>query len=356
MTITLDNKTFLLQDHGNNKWRVGAPPSNSSPTDIALSSSSIAANAGANGAVGTLSTVDADVGDTHTYTLVAGAGDTDNASFSISGSALRCNDPATLGVGSYSVRIQSDDGASTPYQESFAVTVTAATSGWNFVRDFNSGTLGQSASSQPDGFYAAAGSSFYTTDQVAEGSQACELNITAGATGFGQWGGEVRHDSELAEGDDYWFHVKQYVPASFDFTTNFHLKFLRCHVKQAGGANRGYVDIYVSADGTFYYQNEVTDQNEHLPNIYTVARDTWETYVYHVNLASSGGGRVRLWQNGNLILDNTTFNTLGASSDLSDFLYLYTYWNGGSPATQKLYVDDIRVSSDTVPSWAPAGA
>ena len=33
--------------------------------------------------MGTASTTDANAGDTHTYTLVSGTGDTDNASFTI---------------------------------------------------------------------------------------------------------------------------------------------------------------------------------------------------------------------------------------------------------------------------------
>src|SRR5207249_749651 len=51
---------------------------NEAPTDIALSNSSVAENAGANAAVGNLSTTDVDAGDTFTYTLVSGLGDTGN--------------------------------------------------------------------------------------------------------------------------------------------------------------------------------------------------------------------------------------------------------------------------------------
>ena len=99
---------------------------NESPTDISLSSTNVSEAGGLNAVVGTLGTTDPDSGDSHTYTLVAGTGDTDNASFNISGSSLRCNDPATLGVGSYSVRIQTDDGVSTPFTKAFTINVVAA--------------------------------------------------------------------------------------------------------------------------------------------------------------------------------------------------------------------------------------
>lgn len=97
-------------------------PVNDDPTEIALSETEIDVTAGVNGVVGALSTTDPD-SDSFTYTLVAGAGDTDNDLFNINGSNLRADD-ADMEIGSYSVRVQSDDGEGTPYAESFTLTVT----------------------------------------------------------------------------------------------------------------------------------------------------------------------------------------------------------------------------------------
>lgn len=97
---------------------------NGAPTDISLSSSSVLTTAGLNATVGTLSATDPDAGDTATFTLVAGTGDTNNADFSISGTTLRCDDPGTLGAGTYSVRIQVADSAANTYAEAFTITVT----------------------------------------------------------------------------------------------------------------------------------------------------------------------------------------------------------------------------------------
>lgn len=99
---------------------------NGAPTDISLSSSSVLTTGGLNAVVGTLSATDPDAGDTHTFTLVAGTGDTDNASFNISGANLRCGDPSGLTPGAYSVRIQAADSVTpTPntYAEAFTITV-----------------------------------------------------------------------------------------------------------------------------------------------------------------------------------------------------------------------------------------
>lgn len=97
-------------------------PGSQPPTDLTLSVASVNPAAGLNARVGTLATVDPD-STSFTYTLVAGDGDTDNARFNLSGSTLRANDASTLAPGSYSVRIQTDDGTST-----FAKTFTITTS------------------------------------------------------------------------------------------------------------------------------------------------------------------------------------------------------------------------------------
>lgn len=94
---------------------------NTAPTDIALDSASISQSAGVNGVVGALSSTDVD-DSSFTYSLVAGTGDTHNASFNISGSQLRANDASALSAGNYSVRIESDDGEDA-YEESFTITV-----------------------------------------------------------------------------------------------------------------------------------------------------------------------------------------------------------------------------------------
>ena len=97
---------------------------NNAPTDISLSSSSINENVAENSTVGTLSSTDPDVGNTFTYSLVAGTGDTDNASFNIDGSSLRItNSPNYESKNSYSVRVRTTDQGSRTYEEAFTITI-----------------------------------------------------------------------------------------------------------------------------------------------------------------------------------------------------------------------------------------
>lgn len=98
---------------------------NEPPTDIGLNPSSLPEQQPAGTLVGTLNTVDPDAGETYTYTLVAGAGSTDNASFGIAGSQLLT--AAVLDYETqptYTVRVQVDDDGGGTLEKPFTVAVT----------------------------------------------------------------------------------------------------------------------------------------------------------------------------------------------------------------------------------------
>lgn len=112
---------------------------NDPPTDITLSSNEIAENQPIGSSVGTFSTTDPNP-DTPVYTLVSGAGDTDNGSFTIVGNELRSNAVFDFegGQTSYAIRVESDDQNGGTFEKTFTINVTdendAAT---NFTLDDN---------------------------------------------------------------------------------------------------------------------------------------------------------------------------------------------------------------------------
>ncbi|MCO6359901.1 tandem-95 repeat protein [Roseivirga pacifica] len=98
---------------------------NEAPTAIAISANALAENADAGTEIGAFSSTDEDAGDTHTYTLVAGTGDTDNASFTITdGKLLSAESFDFESKSSYSVRIKSTDAGGASSEQSFTVNVT----------------------------------------------------------------------------------------------------------------------------------------------------------------------------------------------------------------------------------------
>jgi hypothetical protein len=103
---------------------LGVTINTSSPTDITLSNATASTLGAANTIVGSLSSTDATPGDTFTYSLVAGTGDTNNVSFNINGSDLRVNDPAALGAGTYSVLVRTTDAAGNTFDEAQTITLS----------------------------------------------------------------------------------------------------------------------------------------------------------------------------------------------------------------------------------------
>lgn len=110
-----DPFTFAIQGTGEN----------SPPSDITLTSSSIAENAGANAIVGTVGVVDPDFG-AFALNFVSGEGDADNDAFTfLGGDKLRLKASADFETkSSYSVRIQTDDGQGGSYAEAFTINIT----------------------------------------------------------------------------------------------------------------------------------------------------------------------------------------------------------------------------------------
>ncbi|AFZ45892.1 Na-Ca exchanger/integrin-beta4 [Halothece sp. PCC 7418] len=96
---------------------------NEAPTDITLSNSSVDENS-TDSVVGTFSTTDPDTGDSFTYSLVSGVGDSDNNLFTINGEELSLDvSPDFESQDSYSIRVQTDDDNGGTFTETFTIDV-----------------------------------------------------------------------------------------------------------------------------------------------------------------------------------------------------------------------------------------
>jgi RHS repeat-associated protein len=97
---------------------------NEAPTDISLSSTNVVEKQPVGTVVGTLSTTDPDAGSTFTYSLVAGTGDADNASFTIDGSSLKTASVFNYATkSSYSIRVKTVDNGTLSFEKQFTITV-----------------------------------------------------------------------------------------------------------------------------------------------------------------------------------------------------------------------------------------
>jgi hypothetical protein len=199
--------------------------------------------------------------------------------------------------------------------------------------------------------------------RVAEGTKAYQLTIGQGV--YWSWGGEIPWPRTLVKGETVHFQGSFYFPsATFDWTSNgegAHLKFLRFRTESASGANEGYQDIYIDnawASGPA--------RDGHLKHIFegsaawtdsgvNLAKDRWETIEFQVTfddvpVDAGGQGRVRLWRyNGNqmqLILDITDRKTLVSPTSVAVLMYVFSYWNGGSPQNNVMQADRLVLQFD----------
>ena len=96
---------------------------NATPSEIALSATSVV-ESNVPVTIGTFSATDADAGQTHTFTLVSGEGDTDNGYFIISGDALILPFSDYESKNSYAIRGRADDGFGGVFEKQFTIAIT----------------------------------------------------------------------------------------------------------------------------------------------------------------------------------------------------------------------------------------
>ncbi len=97
---------------------------NAAPTNIILSATTVNENNTAGAAIVDISATDVNIGETFTYALVAGTGDADNASFTISGSSLMAVNAFDFETRTtYSLRLKVTDKGGLSYEKEFVITV-----------------------------------------------------------------------------------------------------------------------------------------------------------------------------------------------------------------------------------------
>lgn len=239
--------------------------------------------------------------------------------------------------------------------------ISTSSFGWTKISDFNDGTAGSTAKGG-DAFSGSSGMVTYARageHPTLEGFQSAKLAVPAGETAFGKWGGIVEFPQPLTRGDEVWISFYMYVPSGFDYSTDTgFLKFIRLRQRNADGSHSGYLDTLIqdtrSNNGIFTILKE-----GNAPKLYhhgtrgtdDLVSDNWmrvEQYVHLDNIPSSegGNGHVKLWVDGQLIVDEGQAQTISNSQVIVESLYLFTYWNGGAPQDQHLYIDHLVMTNE----------
>lgn len=252
--------------------------------------------------------------------------------------------------------------------------MSTALNAWVVNVDCNEGVDGEKVaqSSALNHFTDATGATEYSSEQSVEGGLSCKFKIKKGSDGWGKWGGRKILPTVLEKGDELWMRVHTFFPADFDYNVTGagnKLKFLRAHTRSTisgqGGscvpANEGYNDWYIYPDtqefgdtpyGFIKECHNVWQEFGSFNEGMYIHREVWETYEMYIKLdnipsASGGEALVRVWRNNDLLGEFTSVPTLVTAESFVDAFLIFTYWNGRSPKTQHMYIDDLVVTNET---------
>lgn len=238
----------------------------------------------------------------------------------------------------------------------FALSAVSA-SAWTIHADFDQGEIGSQADGGGDGFHGAGGLSTYSSDQKLK-NRSARIAIKEGTTGYGSWGGEFRFPEKAYKGETIWFSVHTYMPEDFDhhaYGEGSRLKFLRIQTLSSSGSNHGYNDLYFDQKGSEYPFKWIYEGASQWVNVGSdkdrPKKESWESYEMAVTLdtvpVSEGGqAKIRIWKNGSLLKEILDKTTLRDDQGYSNRALLFTYWNGGAPKDQHMYVDEVVITNE----------
>jgi hypothetical protein len=128
---------------------------------------------------------------------------------------------------------------------------SGSSQGWYTHIDCEGGVLGaQVAQGGADEFTQTFSSTVYSNAQAGTGSESCQMGITLGSDGWGQWGASYVFPSVLQNGSELWVRVSLFVPAGFNASTNDGmLKFMRVLTASPGVTDEGYHDLLIASPG-----------------------------------------------------------------------------------------------------------
>lgn len=217
---------------------------------------------------------------------------------------------------------------------------------WTISKNAEGGSNGSVATGSY-GFSYSNGLTF-STDMAHGGSMSYKTTFQASEETNGasiESGGQT-----VAEGGEVWWRNYYYFPSGFDFSCSPVIKVLRFLTTQ-----NGHLSVFSGSNGEIIMSNEPTDHQADSGAYFTTG--AWQCIEFYIRASSTAGqGIFRIWKNGILIYNNTTYPTLAASGNsITDVFRIWTNWNGGSPVNQVAYMDDMVITNERPTNQDVAG-
>ena len=224
---------------------------------------------------------------------------------------------------------------------------------WTIRVSFDDGLVGDYANQDKgyNGFNGAGAATIFSDEKAVDGNRSCKMIWPEGHTGWAVCYGRITFTDnhgghELAEGDELWVRAYYYFKSPWRWYTPTDNKILRIHVKRLDGAHGGYISFFSDRKGQIVGSTEVDPWGKKYRTGTYYDLDRWQCLEMYIHF-SSQKPILRMWKDGELIVEDTQRLTLVNPTDRSDMSYIMTQWNGGAPANQVQYIDAMIYTNET---------
>ncbi|MBK8014447.1 MAG: hypothetical protein IPK13_24245 [Deltaproteobacteria bacterium] len=215
----------------------------------------------------------------------------------------------------------------------------ASSYAWTLSADFEAGTVGARANGT-SGFGYATTQTFFSETRAHGGVRSARVGFLQGAEEG--TGGSVGYPN-LSEGDEIWARGYFYFASPFSWACSPVVKILRIRVNTASDSHVAWHSVFANSQGQILLSNEVQSHQPTTNVRFDV--DQWQSIEIYVKFSATAG-IIRIWKNGQLVIEDKSRRTLAASSNVSNQSNVFTYWNGGHPQTQYGWIDDFVWTSE----------
>lgn len=210
---------------------------------------------------------------------------------------------------------------------------------WTVTADFEQGKVGDRANGLSGLGYATT-QTFYSDTRASSGAKSARVTFikgneegTGGSSGY----------PNVSEGGEVWARGYFYFASPFNWACSPVVKIFRIRVSTASNNHVGWHSVFADSEGQISLSNEVQSYQPKT-NVYFDINQ-WQSIEIYVKFSATAG-IIRIWKNGQLVIEDKTRKTLVSSSNISNQSNVFTYWNGGHPQTQYAWIDDFVWTSE----------
>ena len=175
------------------------------------------------------------------------------------------------------------------------------------------------------------------------------ITIMHGNEGFTSCRGEITYPSStvterISEDTEVWARAYFYFQSPWSWACAPAIKVLRIvNLRHSDGSAGGLISVYSDRFGRIRLSNEPGGVAYSCSDVFDL--DRWQCIEIYVKL-STEAGVIRIWKDGNLIIEDTSRLTVKEVTDYATNAWFMSWWNGGPTQQQNNYVDDVIITTD----------